>query len=386
MTELTIALTCPRGLEKILSGEIQKYTGKNSITDKGFVGLSDATLEDVYRLNLWTRTAARVLLLLKKSTIRNEKDIYKAAVQVAWHDFFSSNQTFKVNITGQGAKVKSLNFAALLVKDAICDCFRSIDGIRPSVDKANPDIRIHVILTDKELFLYLDTSGEALFKRGYRSHTAEAPLRENLAAGLLLLSGYDGSQTMMDPMCGSGTIAIEAALIATNRAPGLLRNFAFERFKHFPADLWQQIRNEAFAKCQKAQRIIFANDKNKKVLNIAQENAKRAGVDEIIQFSHSDFVHKIIQNEHAGILITNPPYGERLGELASIRSEYPLWGTHLKHNFTGWLAGFFTADKELPRNIHLLPKRKIPLYNGELDCRLYLFDMVSGSNRKNNKN
>lgn len=386
MTELTLALTCPRGLEEVLSDEIKKYTSKSSITDKGFVRLTHATWEDVYRLNLWTRTAARVLVLLKKSTIRNEKDIYKVATQVAWQDFFSSNQTFKINITGQGAKVKSLNFAALLVKDAICDCFRKTDGIRPSVDKANPDIRIHVILTDKELFLYLDTSGEALFKRGYRYHTAQAPLRENLAAGLLLLSGYDGNQTMIDPMCGSGTIAIEAALIATNRAPGLLRNFAFERFKHFPADLWKQIRNEAFTQSKNAPKIIFANDKNKKVLDIAQENAKRAGVDEIIQFSHSDFVHKTIQNEHTGILITNPPYGERLGELESIRREYPLWGTHLKHNFAGWLAGFFTADKELPRNIHLLPKRKIPLYNGELDCRLYLFDMVSGSNRKNNKN
>lgn len=382
MSNYSLVLTCPRGLESILATEILAIIGKNAIVGNGFVRLENGTIEDVYRLNLHSRVASKVLLQVAHSPYRNEDDIYRTAKSVAWFLWFSVRHTFKISIESQQANVKSLNFAALRVKDAVCDCFREEYNERPSVDKDNPDIKIAVFLDKKTVSIYLDTSGEPLFKRGYRQGQGVAPLRENLAAGLLLLAGFNGEQAFFDPMAGSGTIAIEAALIAKKQATGLNRDFAFQKFNHFQAALWQKIHQQAQQAIIDAPHHIFAFDKDEKMVKIATQNARNAGVAKDINFQVAHFPCDNLLPNAAGLLLTNPPYGERLATQQIVQKQYPQWAACLKQQFAGWTAGFFTADRELPKIMRLLPKRKIPLYNGRLDCRLFLFDMVSGSHRR----
>lgn len=382
MTDFSIVLTCPRGLESILTTEIATIVGKNAIVGNGFVRLENGTIEDIYRLNLHSRVASKVLLQVAHSPYRNEDDIYRTAKSVAWFLWFGVRRTFKISIESMGSPLKSLNFAALRVKDAVCDCFREEYNERPSVDKDNPDIKIAVFLDKKTVSIYLDTSGEPLFKRGYRQGQGVAPLRENLAAGLLLLAGFNGEQAFFDPMAGSGTIAIEAALIAKKQATGLNRDFAFQKFNHFQSALWQKIHQQAQQAIIDAPHHIFAFDKDEKMVKIAQQNAKNAGVAKDINFQVAHFPCDNPSDDIAGLLLSNPPYGERLETLQLVQKQYPQWAACLKQQFAGWTAGFFTADRELPKIMRLLPKRKIPLYNGKLDCRLFLFDMVSGSHRR----
>ena len=382
MSNYSLILTSPRGLESVLRAEIASIIGKNAVIGNGFVRLENASLEDIYRLNLHARTASRVLLQMAKGAYRDEDDIYRVARNVAWFLWFSVKRSFKISIESTGSHLKSLNFAALRVKDAVCDCFREEYNERPSVDKDNPDIKIAVFLDKKSVAIYLDTSGEPLFKRGYRQGQGVAPLRENLAAGLLLLAGFDGSQAFFDPMAGSGTIAIEAALIAKNQAAGLNREFAFQKLNNFQAACWQKIHTQAEQAIINAPHKIMAFDKDKKIIQIAQQNAENAGVAKDIHFQAAHFPTDKPCHDDNGLLLCNPPYGERLETQNMVQSQYPQWATCLKQQFSGWTVGFFTADRELPKIIRLLPKRKIPLYNGKLDCRLFLFDMVSGSNRR----
>lgn len=382
MSNYSLILTCPRGLERVLTAEIASIIGKNAACGNGFVRVENATLEDIYRLNLHTRTASRVLLQVANQHYRDEDDIYCAARNVAWFLWFSVKRSFKISIESTGSHLKSLNFAALRVKDAVCDCFREEYNERPSVDKDNPDIKIAVFLDKKSVAIYLDTSGEPLFKRGYRQGQGVAPLRENLAAGLLLLAGFNGEQAFFDPMAGSGTIAIEAALIAKNQAAGLNRHFAFEKWNNFKRDVWQKIRTQAEQAIINAPHKIMAFDEDKKIMQIAQKNAQKAGVGKEIYFQAAHFPNTKPCDDDCGLLLCNPPYGERLGELQHIQKSYFAWSAALKQQFSGWTAGFFTADRELPKIMRLLPKRKIPLYNGKLDCRLFLFDIVSGSHRR----
>ena len=382
MSDFSIVLTCPRGLESILTTEIATIVGKNAIVGNGFVRLENGTIEDIYRLNLHSRVASKVLLQVAHSPYRNEDDIYHTAKSVAWFLWFGVRRTFKISIESQQANVKSLNFAALRVKDAVCDCFREEYNERPSVDKDNPDIKIAVFLDKKTVSIYLDTSGEPLFKRGYRQGQGVAPLRENLAAGLLLLAGFNGEQAFFDPMAGSGTIAIEAALIAKKQATGLNRDFAFQKFNHFQSALWQKIHQQAQQAIIDAPHHIFAFDQDEKMVKIATQNAKNAGVATNITFQAACFPCDNPSDDIAGLLLSNPPYGERLETQQIVQKQYPQWAACLKQQFAGWTAGFFTADRELPKIMRLLPKRKIPLYNGKLDCRLFLFDMVSGSHRR----
>lgn len=382
MSNYSLVLTCPRGLESVLCAEIVAIIGKNAVIGNGFVRLEDASLEDIYRLNLHARTASRVLLQMAKGAYRDEDDIYRVARNVAWFLWFSVKRSFKISIESTGTHLKSLNFAALRVKDAVCDCFREEYNERPSVNKDNPDIKIAVFLDKKSVAIYLDTSGEPLFKRGYRQGQGVAPLRENLAAGLLLLAGFNGEQAFFDPMAGSGTIAIEAALIAKNQAAGFNRHFAFEKWNNFKKDVWQKIHTQAENAIITPKMPILAADNQAVLIKKARQNAQNAGVLDAIEFYTAHFPDDNPCQIKQGLLLTNPPYGERLGELQHIQSSYFAWSAALKQQFSGWTAGFFTADRELPKIMRLLPKRKIPLYNGKLDCRLFLFDIVSGSNRK----
>ncbi|WP_225747474.1 class I SAM-dependent RNA methyltransferase [Eikenella sp. Marseille-P7795] len=380
MTRHTLFATCPRGLENILAQEMQQHGAGQIAPAEGGVSCQ-GSLETAYRLNLHSRTASRILLQLACQPYRSEDDLYRLAKNIRWEDWFHAGQTFKIKAEGKRARVKSLDFTALKIKDGLCDRFRSSQGQRPSVNKASPDIRIHAFLSEQHAALFIDTSGEALFKRGYRQEAGEAPLRENLAAGLLLLAGYNGSQPFQDPFCGSGTLPIEAALIATRRAPGLHRPFGFENLANFDADLWQLLRQEAQAAIlPQAPAPIAGSDNLRHMIQTAAANAREAQVADHIIFQVAD-VHDTRPNGENGILLSNPPYGVRLEEIQTLHALYPQLGSWLKQHYPGWLCGLFTADRDMPKLMRLTPKRKIPLYNGKLDCRLFLLDMVRGSHR-----
>ena len=379
MTTYSLFVTCPRGLEAPLSQELEQFKCQDIRAVDGGVACKGG-MEQVYRINLHSRTASRVLLRLTKSGYRNEQDIYKAAKNIRWTDWFDLEQTFKVKVEGKRAQVKSLDFVGLKIKDAVCDVFRDACGARPSVGKIRPDIRIHAFIDERDIQIFIDTSGEALFKRGYRQDTGEAPMRENLAAGLLLLAGYDGSQPFQDPFCGSGTIVIEAAWIATRRAPGLMRRFGFEKLKNFDAALWKKLQHEAETQIRPAPASISGSDNDRHMIRAAVANAQAAEVDTFVRFEVKD-AQDTRPNGEGGILISNPPYGVRLAEVQALQALYPQLGAWLKQHYAGWLAGMFTGDRDMPKFMRLSPKRKIPLYNGNLDCRLFLMDMVKGSNR-----
>ena len=379
MTTYSLFVTCPRGLEAPLSQELEQLKCQDIRAVDGGVACKGG-MEQVYRINLHSRTASRVLLRLIKSGYRNEQDIYKAAKNIRWTDWFDLEQTFKVKVEGKRAQVKSLDYVGLKIKDAVCDVFRDACGARPSVGKIRPDIRIHAFIDERDIQIFIDTSGEALFKRGYRQDTGEAPMRENLAAGLLLLAGYDGTQPFQDPFCGSGTIVIEAAWIATRRAPGLMRRFGFEKLKNFDAALWKKLQHEAETQIRPAPAPISGSDNDRHMIRAAVANAQAAEVDTFIRFEVKD-AQDSRPNGEGGILISNPPYGVRLAEVQALQALYPQLGAWLKQHYAGWLAGMFTGDRDMPKFMRLSPKRKIPLYNGNLDCRLFLMDMVKGSNR-----
>ena len=379
MTTYSLFVTCPRGLEAPLSQELEQLKCQDIRAVDGGVACKGG-MEQVYRINLHSRTASRVLLRLTKSGYRSEQDIYKAAKNIRWTDWFDLEQTFKVKVEGKRAQVKSLDFVGLKIKDAVCDVFRDACDARPSVGKIRPDIRIHAFIDERDIQIFIDTSGEALFKRGYRQDTGEAPMRENLAAGLLLLAGYDGSQPFQDPFCGSGTIVIEAAWIATRRAPGLMRRFGFEKLKNFDAALWKKLQHEAETQIRPAPAPISGSDNDRYMIRAAVANAQAAEVDTFIRFEVKD-AQDTRPNGDSGILISNPPYGVRLAEVQALQALYPQLRAWLKQHYAGWLAGMFTGDRDMPKFMRLSPKRKIPLYNGNLDCRLFLMDMVKGSNR-----
>ncbi|OFN78986.1 class I SAM-dependent RNA methyltransferase [Neisseria sp. HMSC064E01] len=379
MTTYSLFVTCPRGLEAPLFQELEQLKCQDIRAVDGGVACKGG-MEQVYRINLHSRTASRVLLRLTKSGYRSEQDIYKAAKNIRWTDWFDLEQTFKVKVEGKRAQVKSLDFVGLKIKDAVCDVFRDACDARPSVGKIRPDIRIHAFIDERDIQIFIDTSGEALFKRGYRQDTGEAPMRENLAAGLLLLAGYDGTQPFQDPFCGSGTIVIEAAWIATRRAPGLMRRFGFEKLKNFDAALWKKLQHEAETQIRPAPAAISGSDNDRYMIRAAVANAQAAEVDTFIRFEVKD-AQDTRPNGEGGILISNPPYGVRLAEVQALQALYPQLGAWLKQHYAGWLAGMFTGDRDMPKFMRLSPKRKIPLYNGNLDCRLFLMDMVKGSNR-----
>lgn len=376
----TLFITCPRGLETVLTQELEQQNVREIRATDGGVSCQ-ADLAQIYQINLYSRTASRVLLQLSHATFRQENDIYQIAKNIAWEKWFGVQHTFKVKVEGKRAKVKSLDFIALKIKDAVCDRFRQQSGERPSVEKQRPDVRIHAFLTEQNITIFVDTSGEALFKRGYRQDTGEAPLRENLAAGLLLLAGYDGSQPFQDPFCGSGTIAIEAAWIALNRPAGLMRRFGFEQLLNFDRALWTKLKSQARAQIlDKPKYSISASDNDRAMTRATQANAQAAEVDMFLKIETCD-AQDARPNGENGIMISNPPYGVRLAEIQALQALYPQLGSWLKMHYSGWTIGMFTGDRDMTKLMRLSPKRKIPLFNGNLDCRLFLLDMVKGTNR-----
>ena len=373
--------TCPRGLEVLLADELIKLKAIDvKVTDGGVSFSGDMPL--CYRANLHSRIATRILMQVSKGNYANEDDLYQGALSVYWQKWFEVESDFMVKVTGVKCPLKSLEFATLKIKDAVCDRFREAVGSRPSIDTREPQVRIHAYLAADFYQFYLDTSGDALYQRGQRRASIEAPLRENLAAGILKLSGWKPGAALMDPMCGSGTFLLEAAMMALNMAPGINRKFGFENLKNFDAKIWKTIRQEAIdqAKPVTFQRI-YGSDTDLRAVRVSKQNLEQAGLLEAVQLSKSDFT-AVVPPFDEGVLVSNPPYGVRIGEDEELAALYPKMGEALKRKFAGWNAYFLTNDLRMPKLMRLSPSKRTPLFNGPLECRLFEIKMVAGSNRK----
>jgi putative N6-adenine-specific DNA methylase len=375
----TFFATCPRGLEDELKKEFHALGGQNVRATPGGVGCQGPfTL--CYRLNLESRIASRILWQVGQGTYRHEEDLYRLALRLPWPNWFSVDCRIKVRLVAQQSPLKSLEFATLRVKDAICDHFVRETKQRPEVDKRHPDIQIVVFVNEDQVVWYVDTTGAPLFKRGWRQEAGEAPLRENLAAGILRLAGWTGEQVLLDPMCGAGTFLIEAALMAQGIPPGGRREFAFRHLQNFNQSAWDRIRYEV-PKANSVNHLdIFGYDQDAQALSMARNNLQHVGLAGV-QLKQLD-VLDVAPPATKGVMITNPPYGVRMGSQASLEQWYPKFGDVLKQRFAGWAVYVLTADFRLPKLIRLAPSRKIPLFNGALESRLYEFQMVAGGNRK----
>ena len=395
MQQLRLFLPCAAGVEDLLAEEAHALTGLQGEDLRVLRGgvLMRASWRDAQLLNLHSRLAQRVLIELSHTQYRNEQNLYDAASQVAWEIWFTPKQSFKVEVTAQHSPLTSLNFAALKVKDAIADRFRAKRGERPDVDTRWPDVRIYVHLTTEHATLYMDTSGEPLFKRGWREDKGDAPLKETLAAAMIAASGWDGSTPLYDPCCGSGTIAIEAAQIACGIAAGSRRRFAFEKLLPFQPHVWAGLLEQAQAAEHPPQTEIFGSDVAHRMVDFAERNAERAGVAGVVQFRGGDALQRM-PPAASGVMLLNPPYGERIevagvaGRREAAQTEdgsadfFPQLATHWKRNYAGWTAWMLTPDLKLPGKMRLKESRRVPMWNGPIECRLFRFDMVAGSARQ----
>jgi putative N6-adenine-specific DNA methylase len=373
--------TCPRGLEALLADELLAQRALKIVVTDGGVSF-EGNLDTMYRVNLHSRIATRIMSRVGQGSYATEEDIYKATFKLHWPSWFKVNQTIRVKVTGVKCPLKSLDFVTLRIKDAVCDRFREEGALRPSVSVRDPDVRIHAYLTQDQYQLYLDTSGAPLYQRGFRDVSVIAPLRENLAAGIIMLSGWIPGTPFLDPMCGSGTFLIEAAMMAVNQPPGMKRTFGFQKLTSFDEGLWKKIETEAMNKMKPIEFLdIYGSDMDLRAVRVARHNLKVAGLEEVAKVMQSDFT-KLEPPTSEGTLVTNPPYGQRIGEDEDLKEVYPVWAKHMKESFGGWNTYFLTADLEMPKDMRLKPSKKTPLYNGALECRLFEIKMVAGSNRK----
>jgi putative N6-adenine-specific DNA methylase len=381
MTERFFA-PCPRGLEAPLAAELAALRASDIVPAEGGVAFA-GELDLAYRANLESRIASRILWHVGSAAYRDERDLYALVHALEWTRHFTAERTLRVDVTATRSPLTSLEFATLRVKDAVCDRFREDRGVRPSVDKRAPDVRVHVHLTESEAGIYLDTSGEPLFKRGYRREADEAPLRENLAAGLLALGQWTPERTLLDPMCGGGTIVTEAALIAADRAPGLSRTFGFQKLAWYDGPTWQRIRQAARDRVRSAPGSvsIFASDIASAAVGRTSSTLRTAQVDAFVRVEQADVLTHAAPMA-TGLLLANPPYGVRLADAGELEAFYPQLGDALKRRFSGWTAGLFTGDLRLAKLIGLKPDRRIPLWNGAIECRLFVLRMVEGSMRR----
>jgi putative N6-adenine-specific DNA methylase len=372
---------CPRGLEALLAGELAALGASSTEVLQGGVRF-DGDLAACYRANLESRLASRVLWQVAHAPYRKEDDVYQLALALPWESWFPPERTIRVDVTGKNCPLKSLDFITLRIKDAVCDRLRDRAGSRPNVDTAAPDMRIHAYLDPTHCTIYLDTSGEPLYKRGLRQESNEAPIRENLAAGILKLAGWVPGVPLLDPMCGSGTFLLEAAQISLGIAPGSRRGFAFEKMKIFDAQLWQKLRDAARAKEIPAGPLpLFGSDLFGDALKAARINFEAAMLAPAVTLKQAN-VLEISAPAPEGILVTNPPYGVRLGEDEELAAFYPKLGDVLKRKFSGWNCYILSADMRLPKLIRLTASKRTPLFNGALECRLFEYRMVAGGNRK----
>lgn len=388
--------SCPRGLETLLADELSTLGAQACKTAMGGVEFT-ATWEHLQAMNLWSSLAGRILMRLAHEPCTSENQLYHLVKKTPWRDWFSEKQTLRVDLNNLGVDLPNARLLQLRVKDAVCDHFRDACGERPDVNLDQPDIRIVAAVGPSHTSVYLDLSGENLFKRGWREEKGTAPLKENLAAGLVRLSQWQPEQALMDPFCGSGTLLIEAAAKATDRAPGLHRHFAFENLKGFDVKPWQAMRRAAEDRFQAGlQRVatlrLVGSDITRLLIDIASHNARLAGLTPLLEDGRLRFEQRDARTmepcAQTGVILCNPPYGERLDAKGSRLERDEAYvqlftdvGTRLKQRFSGWRFCCLTADLEVRKSLGLSPKRKTPIHNGPLECRLFDFPLTTGQYR-----
>ena len=375
MQEFELIAKTFQGLEEVLAQELSELGANNVQIGHRMVSFSgDKAM--MYRANFSLRTAIRVLKPLLHFKANDADDVYKAVRGVDWQAFFDVHTTFAVDSVVYSEEFRHSKFVAYKVKDAIVDYFRDTTGERPNIRITNPDVKLHIHISGTDCTLCLDSSGDSLHLRGYRTGTVEAPINEVLAAGLIMLTGWRGECDFVDPFCGSGTLLVEAALIARNIAPGVFRkSYAFEKWKDFDADLFDEIYNDDSQE-RPFEHRIYGYDLNKPAVEVALANAKSAGVADVVQVEQRD-VRKFVRPAEKAIMVTNPPYGERLTP-PDLLSLYEVLGKTLKHEFTGNEAWIISAKQELFENLGLRASLKIQLFNGKLDCDFRKYQLFEG--------
>jgi putative N6-adenine-specific DNA methylase len=367
------------GLEQVLAEELAKL-GAKEISQANRAVLFEGDIRLLYWVNYMSRTALSVLMPVKEFRIKSADDLYRKSIQIEWDSYMDVENTFSVTPVVQSQIFNHTGYAGLRLKDAMADYFRKVRGRRPSVDAANPDILINLHISNDTVTVSLDSSLIPLFKRGYRLEQATAPLNEILAAGMLLISGWDGSKDLIDPMCGSGTIPIEAGLIACNVPAGKFRkSFGFQKWKGYDEETFRMIIDEGEAGIRKSPVKISGYDISDIAVNQAVKNVESAGLSDSIYLARSDF-ETLKLDESEGVIFINPPYGERLLP-EETESLYSMIGTTLKHNFNGYTAWIISSNKESLKHIGLKTKEKHILFNGALECSFNKYELYRGSRK-----
>jgi putative N6-adenine-specific DNA methylase len=364
-----------QGLEEVLAGELMEIGADDIQILRRGVGFT-GNLETMYKANLCCRTALRILKPILKFRATDADEVYDKIKDFNWSSYLDSSKTFAVDSVVFSDTFKHSKFVAYKVKDAIADHFTEKAGKRPSVQLVNPDLQLNIHIAQDYCTLSIDSSGESLHKRGYRKGQTDAPMNEVLAAGLLLLAGWDGKTDLIDPMCGSGTILIEAAMIALNIPPGIYRSgFAFEKWNDFDQDLFDHLYNDESEE-KEFNHIIYGSDIFPKAIRIAEENVKSAGLSKYIKLKTSSFQSLEKSSENA-LVIFNPPYGERIGA-RDLNDLYSQIGTKLKHDFAGMSAWIISNQNEASEKIGLRPSQKIKLMNGAIECEFRKYELFQG--------
>jgi putative N6-adenine-specific DNA methylase len=382
--ENKIVITCPKGLSPYLSREVRSL-GLHVISETVSGITTEGSLEDAMAANLQIRTGHRVLFFLSEFKARNADELYASMIRIPWEEYIPLEESITVHSSVDNATVRDSRYPNLKCKDAVVDRMREVFGMRPDAGPGREGAVIFFYWKNDDCSVYLDTSGEPLSRRGYRKMPWKAPLQETLAAAIVMASEWDGRNNFVNPMCGSGTLAIEAALIASNLAPGLLRaNFAFRHLLGFSATTWEGMRRGALAKRREGVGRIIATDSDERAVAAAMANAANAGVEKRIEFGVCDFSETEIPPGE-GVVVVNPEYGERLGSAKDLLSVYKGLGDFLKQRCSGYAGYVLTGDKRLGKMVGLRPEKKTIFFNGPIECRLLKYELYKGSRKKGPK-
>jgi putative N6-adenine-specific DNA methylase len=368
--------TCARGLEPILAEELRGLGAADVQPGRGGVAFAgDKAL--LYKANLWLRSAIRVLMPILEAPVTSPDELYDVVRSIDWSEFLTPDHTLAVDCNVRDSRITHSKYAALRVKDAICDQFLERCGRRPSVDVERPMVGLNLHIYRDQAVLSLDSSGDSLHKRGYRPILTKAPLNEALAAGLVLSTGWRGDVPFVDPLCGSGTLSIEASWIALKRPPGLTRrHFGFMGWMDYDVELWTSLRDDARRDIRKQlPATILGSDVRRDAIAFAVKNARAAGVGHLLHFAVRDVRDFQPPEGLPGVILCNPPYGERIGEERDLPALHRTMGTIFRERCCGWTAWVFTGNANLAREIGLEPAAQVPLFNGKIPCRLLKFEL-----------
>jgi 23S rRNA G2445 N2-methylase RlmL len=381
MLKSKILITCPKGMPPFLKQELLALNFP--VLTEHIAGVeTEASFDDTLRLNLHIRTGHRVLYVLKEFQAQHADDLYRELSRIAWEEHIPADGYLCITSSVDNPSIKDTRFASLKCKDAIVDRIKEKTGTRPDSGPERDRSVVHLYWKDDQCTVYLDTSGEPLSRRGYRKIPLGAPMQETLAGAVVLATGWDGDTGFINPMCGSGTLAIEAALIGLNRAPGLLRsNYGFMHLKGYSEALWSELREKAKKEAKKnlAGRII-ATDISAQAVDAARKNAETAGVGHLIEFSVCDFSDTPLP-EGGGVIVLNPEYGERMGEVEKLAGVYKAIGDYFKQKCRGFTGYVFTGNPSLAKKVSLKPRRTFQFFNSGIECRLLEYELYEGTRK-----